>query len=203
MLFNEKLQELRKNKNLTQEELAKALFVSRTAVSKWESGRGYPNIDSLKAIANFFGVSVDELLSSNEVLALAEEDGRENSRRFKTALFGLVDVFASILLFLPVFANRGESVVTSTSIAMLTQVQPYVKILFFSFILLISTYGIVELTLQNYESLVWEKYKHVISFVLNVCALLLFIISLQPYVAIYFFLMLAIKVVATIKRQRH
>ena len=51
MEFNEKLQELRKQKGFTQEELAELLFVSRTAVSKWESGRGYPNIDSLKAIS--------------------------------------------------------------------------------------------------------------------------------------------------------
>ena len=46
MEFGEKLQELRKKKGLTQEELAEALYVSRTAVSKWELGRGYPNIDS-------------------------------------------------------------------------------------------------------------------------------------------------------------
>ena len=53
MEFNEKLQELRKNKNLTQEQLAEMSFVSRTAISKWESGRGYPSIDSLKEISNF------------------------------------------------------------------------------------------------------------------------------------------------------
>ena len=41
------------NKNLTQEQLAEMLFVSRTAISKWESGRGYPSIDSLKEISNF------------------------------------------------------------------------------------------------------------------------------------------------------
>ena len=44
MEFNEKLQELRKQRGLTQEELAERLYVSRTAISKWESGRGYPNI---------------------------------------------------------------------------------------------------------------------------------------------------------------
>ena len=43
MDFNEKLQQLRRSRGITQEELAEALYVSRTAISKWESGRGYPN----------------------------------------------------------------------------------------------------------------------------------------------------------------
>ncbi len=46
MEFSDKLQQLRKQNNLTQEQPAEQLFVSRTAVSKWESGRGYPNIES-------------------------------------------------------------------------------------------------------------------------------------------------------------
>ena len=62
MEFNEKLQELRKGKGLTQEELAQEIFVSRTAVSKWESGRGYPNIDSLKELAAFFSIIFTALL---------------------------------------------------------------------------------------------------------------------------------------------
>ena len=63
MEFHEKLQELRKQKGLTQEQLAQQLYVSRAAVSKWESGRGYPNLDSLKALAKFYSVTIDELLS--------------------------------------------------------------------------------------------------------------------------------------------
>ena len=63
MELSEKLQALRRQKGLTQEQLAQALYVSRTAISKWESGRGTPNIDSLKQIAAFFSVSVDTLLS--------------------------------------------------------------------------------------------------------------------------------------------
>ena len=67
MEFHEKLQELRKSRGLTQEELAEALFVSRTAISKWESGRGYPSIDSLKEISRYFSVSIDELLSGDQL----------------------------------------------------------------------------------------------------------------------------------------
>ncbi len=79
MEFHEKLQELRKQKGLTQEELAEALYVSRTAISKWESGRGYPNIDSLKAIAKFFSVTIDELLSGEEVLTIAKDQKKKCS----------------------------------------------------------------------------------------------------------------------------
>lgn len=58
---------MEKKKELNQEELAEALYVSRTAISKWESGRGYPNIESLKLIAKFFGLTIDELLSGDEL----------------------------------------------------------------------------------------------------------------------------------------
>lgn len=78
MEFNEKLQELRKTRNLTQEELAEAIFVSRTAVSKWESGRGYPSIDSLKELSRFFSVSIDELTRPDEVVIAAERDKRSS-----------------------------------------------------------------------------------------------------------------------------
>lgn len=49
MEFSEKLQKLRTQRNLTQEQLANQLFVSRTAISKWETGRGTPNLDSLRS----------------------------------------------------------------------------------------------------------------------------------------------------------
>ena len=97
--FNEKLQELRKQKGLTQEELAEALYVSRTAVSKWESGRGYPGIDSLKAIAAFFRVTVDELLSGGEILTVAEQETKEKEKRFRDMVFGLLDCCACLFFF--------------------------------------------------------------------------------------------------------
>ena len=78
MEFHEKLQELRKHRGLTQEELAEALFVSRTAISKWESGRGYPSIDSLKEISGYFDVSIDDLLSGDQLILIAEKENESN-----------------------------------------------------------------------------------------------------------------------------
>lgn len=101
MELSEKLQELRKEKGLTQEELAEALFVSRTAISKWESGRGVPNIESLKAISKFFSVSIDELLSGEEILKIADEDNKQKEKHTRDLVFGLLDCSLIMFLFLP------------------------------------------------------------------------------------------------------
>ena len=74
------------------------LYVSRTAISKWESGRGYPSIDSLKAIAKYFSVSVDDLLSGDTVLTIAEENRKQRERRSHTLVFGLLDCSAGLLI---------------------------------------------------------------------------------------------------------
>ena len=107
MTLGEKLKRLRTDKKLTQDELAEILFVSRTAISKWESGRGFPNIESLKAISRFFSVSVDDLLSGEELITLAEQEQRQKEMHIKDMIFGLLDCGVSLLLFLPFFAPRS------------------------------------------------------------------------------------------------
>ena len=62
MTFCNKLQVLRKNKGLTQEELAEKLNVSRAAVAKWESGQSYPDISNLIQISDLMNVTVDYLV---------------------------------------------------------------------------------------------------------------------------------------------
>ena len=94
MEFNEKLQQLRTGKNLTQEQLAEQLYVSRTAISKWESGKGYPNIESLKCISKFFSVTIDELLSGEELITLAETENRSNLKKIYSFIYGILDMMA-------------------------------------------------------------------------------------------------------------
>ena len=108
MEFNEKLQELRKGKGLTQEELAEKLFVSRAAVSKWESGRGYPSIDSLKEISRYFSVTIDELICPEEIISAAEEEKQAFAGRTISFISNTLDLLTVLMLFLPVFGN-GEA----------------------------------------------------------------------------------------------
>lgn len=63
MAFGERLQEVRRRAGLTQEQFAAELKVSRQAVSKWESCRGYPEIEKILYICNRYQVSLDELFS--------------------------------------------------------------------------------------------------------------------------------------------
>jgi len=66
MKFNENLKYLRKKENLTQEQLAEKLNVSRQAVTKWESGQAMPDIANLKDISVLFGVTIDELIGDEK-----------------------------------------------------------------------------------------------------------------------------------------
>lgn len=61
------IKELRDKSQLTQSELAAKLNVSDKAISKWETAKGYPDISLLEPIANFFGISITELLSGNAI----------------------------------------------------------------------------------------------------------------------------------------
>ena len=197
MEFHEKLQELRKQRGMTQEELAAALYVSRTAVSKWESGRGYPSIDSLKAISGFFGVSLDQLLSSEAVLTLAEEDSKEQETR--SLVFGALDCCTGMLLVLPLFGQRDREPIRQVSLLSLTGVAPYMKGAYLGILAALVLWGMLTLAFQTGTHPLWLRLRHRVSLGLSVAATLIFMASLQPYPAIFAFLFLVIKGVMLIK----
>ncbi len=67
LIIGEKLKKLRRNRDLTQEEVATHLGISFQAISKWERGDGYPDITMLPTLANYFNISVDELIGMDEI----------------------------------------------------------------------------------------------------------------------------------------
>lgn len=200
MEFHEKLQELRKEKGLTQEELAGALFVSRTAVSKWESGRGYPNIDSLKAIAAYYQVTIDELLSGDEILSVAREDHREKERKTKNLIFGLLDLGMVLLFILPLFGQTEEGYVKAVSLFALDGIHIGLKVLYIATVAVMVLFGVVNMALQDGRKVFWSKSKGLISLLLGAIAVALLIVGRQVYGAIFAFLFFVIKVVLLIRR---
>lgn len=198
--LNEKLQALRKERGLTQEELAQKLFVSRTAVSKWESGRGYPSIESLRAVARVFSVSVDDLLSGDAALKIAENEKRQREIRYDSLVFGLLDCSTAVFFFLPFFAQRTDGLVKEVSLLSLTGVEPYIKAMYFSVVFAMIICGVLLLALQNCKKTLWLCVKDKVSLSLSAVSAVLFTVGLQPYAAVFIFAFMIIKVLMLIKR---
>ena len=199
MEFCEKLQELRKRSGLTQEELAERLYVSRTAISKWESGRGYPSIDSLKAIAKHFSVSLDELLSNDALLSIAEEEAKQRESRVRSLVFGLLDCSAVMLLLLPFFGQRTGGSVQTVTLPSLTTAAPYGKAACIAAVICMMLWGVLMLVLKDLEHSLWRRSRYRVSMGISVGMSLLFIACLQPYAALFTFVLLAIKALLLIR----
>lgn len=200
MEFNEKLQELRKQKGLTQEELAEILFVSRTAVSKWESGRGMPSIESLKAISKFFAVTLDDLLSSEELLVIAEDDHKQKEMHIRDLIYGLLDCSMALLFLLPFFGQKADGTIQEVSLLAFTEIQLYLKTLYLVIVIGMIALGVLTLTLRNSNCAFWIQNKSKVSLLVNAIGVFLFIISQQPYAAVFVFAFLIIKALMLIKR---
>ena len=199
MEFNEKLQELRKARGMTQDELAQQLYVSRAAISKWESGRGYPNIDSLKAIAKCFSVSIDALLSSDEVLTIAQEDQKQKADRMNEMVFGMLDCSHAMLLFLPLFGQMDAGSIRSVSLLALNNAGAGIRVLYLAVTGSIVLCGILALSMYHRQETLWAHSKTKLSLAVSAAAVLLFILGRQPYAAGLVFILMMIKALMLIK----
>ena len=202
MEFNEKLQELRKSRSMTQEELAEALFVSRTAVSKWESGKGYPNIDSLKAISRFFSVTIDDLICSDEMITVAEIEKKEFADKYVSLICNVMDILLVILLFIPAFGNGPDSSVT-VSLFRLTGISFWVKTVFIVIIVITIINGICGVIIASFNKPVWNRHRLITGAALSILAVIVFIAARQPYAGIVCFAFLVIKgfLITKVKQQ--
>lgn len=191
MELGEKLQKMRKQKGITQEQLADSLFVSRAAVSKWESGRGYPNIDSLKAIAQFFGVTIDELLRED---AYPEVDEKEKAFSTKP-FFAWFDIAAVLLLLLPIFGQAADGAVRSIPLLMVES--SFMKTAYIAAAGANIIWGMFSLALRVSR----PGYLAPVSLLLSIGLLLLFILGRQPYAAVFSLSLLIAKVLWAVKRR--
>ena len=112
------------------------------------------------------------------------------------ALLLLLGCFASA-----VFAAEAEGMMRGVSLLALNGIQTYLKISYFVLVIGMVALGILTLALQNCRAVFWAKSKTKISLALGVAAVLLFMVSLQPYASVFVFALLAIKVFMRIKWQ--
>ncbi len=193
MEFHEKLQELRKSRGLTQEELAEALFVSRTAISKWESGRGYPSIDSLKEISRYFAVSIDELLSGDQLVLIAEKENKSNLNCLCDLLFGFVDLLSLLLIFLPLYPKPVDGYIYSISLIEYVDNEIWICMTYWSLFILLTIIGIMNIIMVKFK---FERGKKEITFLslgIGIITVLFLAITREPYAVTVAFLLLLIK----------
>ena len=197
MDFGEKLKALRTERGLTQEQLAARLYVSRTAVSKWETGGGSPNLDSLQAVARLFDVSVDDLLSADDLIVLARDERRSTARSSGMLSFGLLDVLAVVFAFIPLYgvddgsfvrmanlADYGASVGFGVPFAVMAAA--VVSLMFV---------GAVEIVLAAAGSRRAARIVALVGFAVQALAVVLFASTMQPYATTLMFVLLLAKVV--------
>ncbi len=183
MEFNEKLQELRKSRSMTQEELAEALFVSRTAISKWEQGRGYPSLDSLKEISKFFSVSIDDLICPEEIISAAADEKKECMDKYISLICNILDAFLVLLQLLPVFGNGSDNP-ASVSLYAITGLSAWIKTVFIVLVSITILNGICGVIISHLEKPVWNHHRLVTGMVLSVVCAAVFILTRQPYAGI-------------------
>ncbi|HCT1264222.1 TPA: helix-turn-helix domain-containing protein [Staphylococcus aureus] len=112
MKFHEKLKQERKKLNLSQEDLANKINISRQSISKWELEKGYPNIETLIELSELFGITVDELLKGDDFLKnKIVEDGKKLKHPL---LFNLGEVIGllGIIILISNFVLRGIRLAT-------------------------------------------------------------------------------------------
>ena len=193
MEFGEKLQALRKHRGLTQEELAEALFVSRTAVSKWESGRGYPSIDSLKELSHFFSVSIDDLLSGETLLSLAQREHADHLRRVYDLLFGMTDLFSFLLVLLPLYPQTVDGFVYAVNLPAYGQAFSLHRVVYWAAFLSLTALGALKLLLLRLNKERLRQAVTACSVALSVTMVFILALTRQPYALTVTFALLLVK----------
>lgn len=202
MELNEKLKELRNSKGLTQEELAAALFVSRTAISKWESGRGNPSIDSLKEISSFFSITLDELVSGEKLLSIAEKENQIRLQNAYNLLIGVIDLCYFLLIVLPLYPKTIGLYIASVNLFEYVETSAFNQKIYWALFLLIMLNGITEIILTKLKDKDMLSKIVGINMILSILAVIFLALTGETYATAFAFLLLVLKSILYMKGRK-
>ena len=190
--LSKNIKQIRNDNKLTQEQFAEKMLVSRTAVSKWENGTCYPSIDSLKYMSQTFNISLDKLLSSEEILEIAKTENQSNISEYNSLLFCLLDIVRIIFIFLPLYSYKTNDFIYSVSLLNSNDLGTTLKIVFMLIFIMFLILGIIEL-IFNFKGN--NKLINKISIFLDVTSIFVLLFTKQPYVIALMFVILIIKTI--------
>lgn len=193
MEFCDKIKKIRTDNNLTQEQFAEKLYVSRTAVSKWESGKGYPSIDSLKYMSKLFNISIDDLLSSEEILDIAEQDKQQKIKKNNGFIFGAFDLLSLFMIILPLYVFTVNNYIYSVSLFAKNDILNYIKISYLVSYIILFIIGIIEIILSLLGKEKIQKYLNIISISIHLLVILFLIMTKEPYACSLIFMLFVFK----------
>lgn len=149
-MFKDKLRELRLKENLSQEKLASLIYVSRSCIYKWKSGKGLPSDVNLKSLCDYFNISEEELISNKDYKEYFNKDIITNKMINIISIFGII---VSLLLFILSFVAMVEvklkgdiilAIRVITSIADILNLKCIFFLLFYFFTLIISIFNLCK-----------------------------------------------------------
>lgn len=193
MEFNEKLQHYRKQSGLTQEQLAHKLNISRTAVSKWESGRGFPNIEALKNLSKVFQVPIDDLLSGEEIISIAENDKAAGLNKVLSLVFGILDLLALAFIALPLYGQEEGGHIRAVNLIQYSDISK-LRSLYFIVLIFLALVGGVEIAIHFFNNKKAFYAARLTSIIVHLLAVLFFTLTREPYASFFAIILLLSKI---------
>ena len=103
MKLGKNIAKIRKDNNLTQDELAEKYFVTRQTISNWEIGKSYPDLETLVKISNDFNVSLDILLKEDDEMIKKIDNEVKGSKKYKNITRYFLILFSIIVLLIVIY----------------------------------------------------------------------------------------------------
>lgn len=192
MGLSEKIKKIRNDNKLTQEQFAEKMLVSRTAVSKWENGTCYPSIDSLKYMSEVFNVSIDELMSNDEMLDIVKIENYSNIFKYNGLLFCILDMIRIIFIFLPLYSFKTNDFIYSVSLFNSNDLSFLLKIILMNMFVMFLVLGIIELCLNRRKC---NNVLNKISLLFDIVSIFIILFINQPYLVALMFFVFVVKVI--------
>lgn len=191
MSIDKILIKLRKEKNLSQEEVADKLNVTRQTVSKWETGQSTPDFDKIKPICELFEISADELLNGNvKEKKLKLENNSKNIKKTKMLVVGIFLYFVSAFWIMIAIPVLNINPVVSSAIFILicglaTSIIVYSKIAY-------KNYNLKENKEENKDNKLYKQIDKIISIITVIIYLIISFATMAWHITWIIFLIYAL-----------